>query len=419
MLKIISLDQIPSLRRDPVDADTLAGAAKIVHAVRDEGDAALKRFAVNFGELGSDDAVDVPMAMCKEAFEGLPPHDQALLTRTAERIERFAQAQRRTISPMEMEIPGGVAGQDVSPVEAAGCYAPGGRFPLPSSVLMTAVTARAAGVRRVVVASPKPTAVTLAAAWVAKADVFLAVGGAQAIAALAYGTQTIDACDVIVGPGNRWVTAAKQLVSGRVGIDMLAGPSELVVFADDSADPVTVAADLLAQAEHDPDAVPILVTTSRDLAESVNRELAKQLSVLPTRATAEAAVANGFAVLVRTVAHGIDACNQLAPEHLEVMVSDAAKVARQMRHYGGLFVGTHAAEVLGDYGIGPNHVLPTGGTARYVGGLSVATFLRVRTWMRIDDPAGAQEVVEDAIALAHHEGLEGHARSAMRRRIRD
>ncbi len=415
MLKVIGLEDVPSSNRDPVDAETLAEAAKIIAAVRAEGDAALGRFSKEFGDLKDGEKLVISAEECEAAFNALPPQDKALLERTAERIRRFAIAQRRAISPMQIEIAGGHAGHDVSPMDVAGCYAPGGRFPLPSSVLMTAVTARAAGVIKVVVASPKPTAMTLAAAHVAGADVFLAVGGAQAIAAMAYGTESVPACDVIVGPGNRWVTAAKQLVSGRVAIDMLAGPSELVVFADDGADATTVASDLLAQAEHDTDAVPILVSTSPRLIDAVNLELASQLEELPTRSTAKEALKNGYAVAVQTIMHGIEACNRIAPEHLEVMVTDAGKVARQLRHYGGLFIGPNAAEVLGDYGIGPNHVLPTGGTARYTGGLSVATFLRIRTWMRVDHLEAAQDVVADAIALARHEGLEGHARSAQRR----
>jgi phosphoribosyl-ATP pyrophosphohydrolase/phosphoribosyl-AMP cyclohydrolase/histidinol dehydrogenase len=277
---------------------------------------------------------------------------------------------------------------------------------------MTAVTARVAGVERVVVASPRPAAVTLAAAHVADADGLLTVGGAHAIAALAYGAGPVPACDVIVGPGNRWVTAAKQLVSGHVGIDMLAGPSELVVLADDTADAETVAADLLAQAEHDPDALPVLVTPSAELIARVNDALARQLDVLPTAETARAAVAEGFAVLCRDLDEAVAVCDHLAPEHLEVMTRDADALQSRLRHYGGLFVGAGAAEVLGDYGAGPNHVLPTGGTARRTGGLSVFNFLRIRTWLRMDAPA---ELARDAAALARLEGLEGHARSAERR----
>jgi len=300
----------------------------------------------------------------------------------------------------------------------AGCYAPGGRYPLPSSVLMTAVTARVAGVKKVIVASPRPNATTLAAAHIAEADCVLAVGGAQAIAAMAFGIPgKLEMCDVIVVPGNKWVTAAKSLVSGKCAIDMLAGPSECLVIADDSADAKTVAADLLAQAEHDTAAVPILVTTSQSLLDDVNEQLISQLEVLPTASTArESCSNNGFAVLCPDMKSCIEVSDMLAPEHLEVMTEDYQKVADQLSNYGGLFIGTRAAEVFGDYGAGPNHVLPTGGTARYTGGLSVHTFLRVRTWMRIDDAQASQALVEDAAQLARLEGLEGHARAAEARR---
>jgi phosphoribosyl-ATP pyrophosphohydrolase/phosphoribosyl-AMP cyclohydrolase/histidinol dehydrogenase len=269
-----------------------------------------------------------------------------------------------------------------------------------------------AGVERVWVASPKPAPVTLAAAAVAGADGLLAVGGAQAIAALAFGADPVPACDVVVGPGNRWVTAAKQLVAGSVAIDMLAGPSELVVLADRSADPAVVAADLLAQAEHDPDALPVLVTLDAALAGAVDAELERQLATLPTAATARAAVAHGVAVVAGDLAAACAVCDRLAPEHLQVMLADPGPAVARLRHYGALFIGSGSAEVLGDYGAGPNHVLPTGGTARHTGGLSVFTFLRVRTWLRMDAPAA---LAADAAALARLEGLEAHARAAERR----
>jgi phosphoribosyl-ATP pyrophosphohydrolase/phosphoribosyl-AMP cyclohydrolase/histidinol dehydrogenase len=323
------------------------------------------------------------------------------------------------LADIAVEIPGGRAGHRITAVNRAGCYAPGGRYPLPSSVLMTAVTAKVAGVDNVIVASPKPTPVTLAAAAVAGVGSVLALGGSHAIAALAYGVEGIDPCDVIVGPGNRWVTAAKQLISGTVGIDMLAGPSELVVMADDSADPGTVAADLLAQAEHDPDALPVLVALSADLADAVDAEIDRQLAGLPTRDVAEAALANGFTVVVRDVETAGAVCDRLAPEHLQVMTEEPVEVASRLEHWGGLFVGSGSAEVFGDYGAGPNHTLPTGGVARYRGGLSVFDFLRISTWLEIDDPDAARQTVEDSIALARLEGLEAHARAAEKRLRRD
>lgn len=399
-----------------VDDDTLMKAAVIVREVKAGGDAALRAWAERLGDVAPGGALMIPAEALEAAYLALPEADQALLQRVAERVREFAEAQRAALRDMVLALPGGRAGHTVAPVEAAGCYAPGGRFPLPSSVLMTAVTARTAGVGRVIVASPRPAPMTLAAAHVAGADGLLAVGGAQAISALAYGTGSVGRCDVIVGPGNRWVTAAKKLVSGDVRIDMLAGPSELLVLADGTADAETIAADLLGQAEHDPDAIPVLVTTSEALREAVDEALQRQLATLPTAETARAALGNGMALLAGDLDEAIATANRLAPEHLEVMVAEPWAVAPRLQHYGGLFIGSHAAEVLGDYGAGPNHVLPTGGTARYSGGLSVFDFLRVRTWLEVTAVDEAQGLVEDAVALARHEGLEAHARSALRRR---
>ena len=300
---------------------------------------------------------------------------------------------------------------------AAGCYAPGGRYPLPSSVIMTAVTARSAGCEMVVLASPRPAAITLAAAHVAGADLFLCVGGAQAVATMAYGSSdgVIPSCDVIVGPGNKWVTAAKSIVQGQVGIDMLAGPSEVLVIADDTADADIVAADLIAQAEHDVVARAILLSTCDKTIAKVEASLQTQLALLPepNQSTAKQAFVQGsFAIHCSSIDQCIEISDKLAPEHLEIQTRNAVEVGKQCGNYGGLFVGTHAAEVLGDYGAGPNHTLPTGGTGRYTGGLSVFNFLRIRTWMRIDQAKESQCMVQDSITMARLEGLEGHARAA-------
>jgi phosphoribosyl-ATP pyrophosphohydrolase/phosphoribosyl-AMP cyclohydrolase/histidinol dehydrogenase len=255
----------------------------------------------------------------------------------------------------------------------------------------------------------------LAAAALADVDGVLIAGGAHAIAALAFGAGPVPPADVVVGPGNVYVTAAKQLLAGRIGIDMLAGPSELVVLADASADPGLVAADLIAQAEHDDLAVPVLVTTSAALVDDVTRELARQLEDLPTAETARAALANGAAVLCESIADACAAVDLIAPEHLELLVENADEARRRIRHWGAAFVGPGAGEVLGDYGAGPNHTLPTTRAARFTGGLSVFTFLRVRSWMSIDDAAAAAVLAEDAEWFARIEGLEGHARAAHRR----
>lgn len=403
------------LERRAVDAETLAAASEIVAAVHSEGEEAARRYGEQFGEISKGGELLIPRSELDAAFENLPRSEQGLLQRTGERIGAFARAQREALAEVTVEIPGGRAGHGVSPVDRAGCYAPGGRYPLPSSVLMTAVTARVAGVANIVVASPRPSAVTLAAASVAGAASLLALGGAHAIAVLAYGIEGVEPCDVVVGPGNRWVTAAKHLVSAAVGIDMLAGPSELVVLADDTSDPATVAADLLAQAEHDPEALPVLITTSRHVADEVDAEIDRQLADLPTRTIAEPALETGFAVIVSGIDDAVELCDRLAPEHLQVMTKNAREVASRLGNWGGLFVGGGSAEVLGDYGAGPNHTLPTGGVARHRGGLSVLDFMRVRTWLEIDDPGGARQTTEDAVALARLEGLEAHARAAERR----
>ncbi|HCL95112.1 MAG TPA: histidinol dehydrogenase [Gammaproteobacteria bacterium] len=411
ILKAKTLSELKTLQRQPVDEETYSAAVEIVERVRTGGRQLLVEEAVRLGDMGPGQEVIYERSALEAAVDELDASDRGVLERTARRIGAFAKAQRDQLLDLEMTIPGGTVGHTFSPVESAGCYAPGGRFSLPSSVLMTAVTARAAGVKQVLVASPKPSTVTLAAAGIAEADSLIALGGAQVIGAMAFGVDGVGACDVIVGPGNRWVTAAKRYVSGYVGIDMLAGPSELVVWADETANAEVIAADLIAQAEHDTDALPVLVTTSRDLAIEVNSALEEQLYSLPNAETARTALAAGYAVLVDSVEEAADACNRLAPEHLEVLVGDIEDAASRLNHYGGLFLGSGAAEVFGDYGVGPNHVLPTGGNARFAAGLSVLTFLRMRTWIS-SETALEEDLIRDTAALARLEGLEGHARAA-------
>ena len=291
---------------------------------------------------------------------------------------------------------------------------------------MTAVTARAAGCQTVVLASPRPVPITLAAAYIAGADLFICVGGAQAIATMAYGIEndndagpSIPKCDVIVGPGNKWVTAAKSIVQGFCGIDMLAGPSEVLVIADETANAEVVAADLIAQAEHDVVARAILLSNDQDKIDDIEYHISTQLSKLPepNKSTATEAFSLSFAVLCDDIDQCITISDSIAPEHLEIQTVDCITVGKKCSNYGGLFVGEHAAEVLGDYGAGPNHTLPTGGTGRYTGGLSVFNFLRIRTWMRIDNQMDSQDMVDDAILMARLEGLEGHARASEARSL--
>lgn len=411
-LRRIAPDAVPTGAADAVPPEAAAVAAEILADVRSRGWPAVRERAERYGDLQPGaPAVLGPDAM-EAALESLDPTTRGALERAADRIRSFAVAQRAAILDVRHPIPGGTAGLRYAAVERAGCYAPGGRYPLPSSVLMTAITARAAGVREVWVASPRPAPATLAAAALAGADFLLAVGGAQAIAALAVGAGEVPAVDAIVGPGNQYVVAAKQQVSGRVAIDMLAGPSELLVLADGSADPERIAADLLAQAEHDPQAVPALVSLDPHLPDRVDAALARQLATLPTADIAAAALGNGWATVARSLDEAIALCDRLAPEHLALHLAETEEPAARLAHYGALFVGEQAAEVLGDYGAGPNHTLPTGGTARSFGALSVMSFLRAQTWLRLDDPAAARGLVQDSITLARVEGLEAHARAA-------
>lgn len=419
MLKTIRADEVSQIRRrSAIDAETLRQASQIVEQVRDGGESALRRLIEKWDKADPGQPLTYDRAACERELDRLESDTRALLERVAGRIRTFAHTQFNAIQPIEQAIPGGYVGQTWHPLSAAGCYVPGGRYPLVSSLLMTAVTAKVAGVHCVWIATPRPARLMLAAAAIAEVDGVLAAGGAQAIGAMAYGVGGVPMCDVIVGPGNRWVTAAKQMVSVETRIDMLAGPSELLIVADDAADPATVAADLLAQAEHDVDARPMLVAFSAESIAVVNRELERQLLSLPTADIARAALRGGFAVIARDQDEALAICQLIAPEHLELCVESPTRLASKVTRCGCVFIGGNSAEVLGDYGAGPNHVLPTGGTARFASGLSVETFLRRQTWLRVNDGGAAQSLIEDAARLAMLEGLPGHEASA-RRRTRD
>jgi phosphoribosyl-ATP pyrophosphohydrolase/phosphoribosyl-AMP cyclohydrolase/histidinol dehydrogenase len=362
--------------------------------VRTAGEPALAQYAReldgNAGRLwyGPDDFA--------AALAALDSRLRGSLERAAARIGRFAAAQRAALTDTELAVPGGRAGHQVLAVDRAGCYVPGGRHPLPSTVLMTALVAKSAGVREVVAACPQPVPVILAACALARVDRLLAAGGAQAIAAMVYGCGPQAAVDVVVGPGNRWVVAAKKLVQSVVRTDAPAGPSELLIIADQSADPTIVAWDLLAQAEHDPDAVPALATTDEAVAQAVEAALEQGLSELPQPSAeiARAALANGWAFVSADRWLLAEAANRFAPEHLELAVVDPDGLVPLCRHAGALFIGLGSAEVFGDYGAGPNHTLPTAGRARSSGGLSVFDFLRIRTWLALDGAGAGLDTAE-------------------------
>jgi phosphoribosyl-ATP pyrophosphohydrolase/phosphoribosyl-AMP cyclohydrolase/histidinol dehydrogenase len=414
MLKIIDADSFePNQLFQSLDADTLAAAEEIVNDVRKGGEPAIRDYARKFGERLDEQPLLIGPEEMAEAAKRVDSADMELLRRVAHRIGDFADSQLQCLDELTVDVPGGTAGHTIEPIARVGCYAPAGRFALPSTVLMTVVPAMSAGCKSVIVASPNPSDLMLATAAVAGANNVLAIGGAHAIATLAYGFDDFEKCDLIVGPGNRWVTSAKKIVNGDCGIDMLAGPSELVLVADDSANPKTVAADLLAQAEHDVDARPFLITISKPFAARVCDAIENQLKDLPGADVARQSLRNGAAIITTSIEQAIEICNDLAPEHLELHCEDAESVAAEIANAGCIFIGSQSAEVFGDYGVGPNHTLPTGGTARWSAGLNVFTYLRIRTWLKLDQ--APEELVQDTARLAELEGLIGHQRAALRR----
>jgi histidinol dehydrogenase len=375
--------------------------ARIVEDVQRRGDAAVIDYARRFDKLTQP--LEVTTGDMIEASEQLPRDVRRAISVAAANIRRVAMRQLPqswTIRPFD----GIRISQRVLPLDRVGCYVPGGRYPLPSSLLMTATPARVAGVKEIIAVCPRPDATIMYAARVAGVSRLFRLGGAHAIAALAYGTRRIPAVDKIVGPGNAYVAAAKSLVSADCAIDFHAGPSEIVVVSS-SGRPAWIAADLIAQAEHDPDARAILLTPSRRLADGVARHLAARM---PSDGPAQAAMRiNGGIIVTRTLAEAIDLCNRMAPEHV---VCDSDQVASRITRAGTIFVGEHSAQASGDYATGSNHVLPTNGAARARGGLSASDFVRVATVQHVTS-RGLRNIGPAVVTLANAEGLSAHAAS--------
>jgi histidinol dehydrogenase len=408
-------------RHGAAEPDAVARVAAIVDAVRRRGDAALLEFTKRFDGVELH-AADLPVSAAEWAAAAPCADLLAALAEAARRIEAFHRHQLPR-SWWVSDEHGSLLGQQVTPLDRVGCYVPGGTAAYPSTVLMNLIPARVAGVRELVIVSPpgpdgrlNPT--VLAAARLAGATEAYRVGGAQAVAALAYGTATIRAVDKIVGPGNLYVALAKRLVFGDVGIDLVAGPSEVVVVADRTAVPAHVAADLLAQAEHDALARAVCLTDDAGLARGVVDEVPRQCRALPRAAIAEAAIrAHGAVVVTRDLAEAIAIANRLAPEHLELAVADPFAWLPAVRHAGAIFLGTHTPEVVGDYVAGPNHVLPTGATARFASGLSVEDFVKRSSLIQYT-PRALRAAWPHLRRLAEAEGLHGHV-AAGRIRVED
>ncbi|MCS7459243.1 histidinol dehydrogenase [Paenibacillus doosanensis] len=388
----------------------------IIESVRREGDAALKRYAQQFDGVSIEE-LRVSAAEIEAAYAKVDESFLVAIREAADNVRRFHEKQKRS-SWMDLQPDGSILGQVIRPLQRVGLYVPGGKAAYPSSVLMNAIPAQVAGVPEIVMVTPPATAgvegidphILVAAAEAGVSEIYR-VGGAQAVAALAYGTESIPAADKIVGPGNIYVALAKRYVFGAVDIDSIAGPSEIVVLADETADASYIAADLLSQAEHDEMASAILITPSQSLAEAVQAEVSRQLATLPKKAIAEQSIRDYGAILtVASLAEGINAVNRLAPEHLEILVSEPFQYLSAIENAGAIFLGPYSSEPVGDYFAGPNHVLPTNGTARFSSPLNVDDFMKKSSVIYYSKEALLANG-DKIIALARHEGLEAHARA--------
>ncbi len=418
-----ALDQVLAWEAS-ADAVVECTVREIIDAIRLRGDAALLEYTGRFDRLQADSVSDleIPAARLQQALDTIPTDQREALERAAARVRAYAEYQKME-SWSYTEDDGTVLGQQVAPLDRAGLYVPGGKAAYPSSVLMNAVPAKVAGVQELIMVVPTPDGVVnelvLAAAAVAGVDRVFAIGGAQAVAALAYGTETIPRVDKVVGPGNIYVATAKGMVFGQVGIDMIAGPSEILVVCDGATDPDWIAMDLFSQAEHDEDAQAILVSPDAAFLDRVAASIEKLLPDMQRESIIRQSLqGRGALVKVKNLDEAVEVANYVAPEHLELSVEDPQAMAARIRHAGAIFMGRYTAEALGDYCAGPNHVLPTSRTARFSSPLGVYDFQK-RSSIIYCSAQGANDLGRTASTLARGEGLEAHARSAEYRVVDD
>ncbi len=409
-MKIIQNKSVGNKYFEYTEIEEIGVVKKILDDVKKKGDIAVRKYSKKFDGLDLK-RYELTRKEIKDAYRQVDKKLIRSLKHSARNIETFSKKQFMQLKNFQIKIQGNTLGQSVVPLEKIGCYVPGGRYPLPSTALMCVIPAKIAGVKEIIVCSPKIKPATIVAADIARADRIFNVGGIQAIGAMAFGTETIPKVDKIVGPGNKYVTAAKKEVYGAVGIDFLAGPSEVLIIADDSAKPEFIAADILAQTEHDPNAKAYLVTVSMNLAKKVNKEIDRQLRLINTKQVAKQSTKEGLIVIVPNLKDAVEFSNKKAPEHLELQVKNPNKLIPKLTNYGSLFIGEYSAEVFGDYCSGTNHTLPTNGTARYTGGLSAMDFVKILTYQRMTKK-GAEKLIPIAATLASAEGLEAHENAA-------
>lgn len=405
-MKIVDIKSIADDFFQKIEFESLESVSKIISDVRVRGDEALIEYSKQFGD-GEIQDLELTQKEISDALKSIDIKTLEALDFAIRNVCDFSQKQLSCLKNLDTNIGEVKLGHRVVPLEKVGCYIPGGNYPLPSSAIMTIVPANVAGVKEIIAVSPKIQPVTIAACKLAGADRIFRVGGVQAVAALAYSTQSIPKVDKIVGPGNKYVTSAKKQVYGECGIDFLAGPSEVLIIADENANPEFVAADMLAQCEHDKDARAYLICFSKDFAKKVDLKAQEFLKTLKTSDIAKVSYEKSVAVVVSNIDEAILLSDKKAPEHLELCFKDAQNYIESFKNYGSLFIGNYSAEVFGDYVTGTNHTLPTNQVSRYSGGLSVFDFVKVQTYQFVDKK-GISKIAENASVLAEKEGLFAH-----------
>lgn len=393
-----------------IEFENISSVSEIINEVRKNGDEAVREYTKKFGD-GELKAFKLTPDEIENALKEVDEKTIKTIKYAINNVCEFAKAQFNSIKETEVNIGGNILGHKIIPLESVGCYIPGGNYPLPSSAIMTIVPAKVAGVKRIVAMSPKIKPVTIAAAHLAGADEIYKIGGVQAIAAMAYGTQSIEKVNKIVGPGNKFVTSAKKQVYGECGIDFLAGPSEVLIIADETSNPAFIAADMLAQCEHDKDARAFLICTSEEIAKEADKKAKELLEVLETKEIAKISYEKSHAIIVDNLEQAVILANKKAPEHLELCIENAEEQIDKFTNYGSLFIGNYSAEVFGDYVSGTNHTLPTNQVAKYSGGLSVFDYIKIQTYQIIKRNS-LEETAKNASRLAKEEGLYAHKAAA-------
>lgn len=410
-MKVVKYNELDEKFFEYKEYDEITTVKDFIKQVKTNGDKALIDISSKFGEKILN--LEVSQEEIARCVANVDKDTKWALKKAIKQVKDFAENQYNCVKELSYNQKDAVLGHRILPLNRIGAYVPGGRYPLPSSAIMTIVPAKVAGVKEVIMCSPKIHDVTIVAAQLSGVDRIFNIGGAQAIAAMAYGTETIPEVDKIVGPGNKYVTMAKREVYGKCGIDFLAGPSEILIVADDTSVASYIAADLLSQAEHDADAQSILITTSSKVIKAVTKEVEIQLEKLETKETAKQALENSFIILVDSLDQAITISNKKAPEHLQLCFNNADKLSQAFINYGSLFVGNYSAEVFGDYCSGTNHVLPTNGVARYTGGLSIFDFIKIQTYQIISKDVAKEILIPVSSHIANLEGLMAHKNAAL------